>query len=680
MLVKSIGRMKKELSAFVALLGLAASASGVEWKMQVEDRDGGVSEIGGVCNPFARTSVELKETNGVWSVRIRNGETHLKVRSFSLLSAPRSVVDGRDRFYLPYHLGLRVSKWTNFRRGDGAKVFLLRNDGVAVLRPVNWRGEKPMFPSQMYPVQFMTLTDGEKGFYVATEDAKPYGKAPLFEYDTKSGRLRLGVEFALDVRGGETLELPPIVMSEYRGGYLDAARRFRRWWNSCHAFVKIAPEDRDMTGFMMVILKQQNDEIVWPYDEFGRLGEVLKSYGLDRCEFHGWGVGGHDKLYPEYDPDPAMGGTNGLVAGVKTLRDMGVHVSVYANGQLQQHGGTKWFERHGTASSVILRDGEPYQEYWEKYRGVSGRSFDVNCPGSPLWRERLKKVCRDAKAFGFDGFFYDQIGNQRPRQCYARNHDHRPGGWCYVEDRAKMMNEIRDMATAIDPRYVLWSEAPNETILDSVTYHTSIWYDYNAKSRYRMYSRFDPEAVTEMFPELLFAAFPELVMTDRCSSSLVSRSRANGTAVTNLRVDFEVRYRADRRYVESGIEPKADEYAALVSRPGEIGEMKAATWKRDRDYFRCVNEFRRTYRDILLRGTFRADEGFAVAGGEKIVANRWTGTNGEEGILVWNASDRPANVKVAFGRPLVACAEPERGEVAASDPIAANTLRLYRFK
>ena len=69
-----------------------------------------------------------------------------------------------------------------------------------------------------------------------------------------------------------------------------------------------------------------------------------------------------------------------------------------------------------------------------------------------------------------------------------------------------------------------------------------------------------------------------------------------------------------------------------------------------------------------------------VKGGRKIVANRWEDANGETGILVWNADDKPAKVSVAFGGRFVSASEPERGEVDVDDPIPPNSLRMHRYK
>ena len=65
---------------------------------------------------------------------------------------------------------------------------------------------------------------------------------------------------------------------------------------------------------------------------------------------------------------------------------------------------------------------------------------------------------------------------------------------------------------------------------------------------------FSLASLRKMYPEMTFYTFPELVMTDRNNTSLCTRKRANGCAATNLRVDFEVRYRADRDYVQNSVD------------------------------------------------------------------------------------------------------------------------------
>ena len=290
----------------------------------------------------------------------------------------------------------------------------------------------------------------------------------------------------------------------------------------------------------------------------------------------------------------------------------------------------------------------------------------------------MLKICRDAKALGFQGFFYDQIGKQWPSACFDSRHGHRPGEYVFTHDRETMLLDVIGAMHRDDPDFVLWSEAFNDTILDSVALYQGL--AYVTDDGYNVANRFEDGASCDMFPEMTFYVFPELIMTDRNSTSLCTRKRANGCAVTNLRVDFEVRYRADRAYVERGEEPPPGYYANIRSKPGEKALMKSDSWRANRDYLRCVSDFQRKHGALLLGGTFKADEGFRVNGGKKIVANRWEDANGETGILVWNADDKPTKVSVEFGGRFILASEPERGEVNVADPIPPNSLRLYRYK
>jgi len=375
-----------------------------------------------------------------------------------------------------------------------------------------------------------------------------------------------------------------------------------------------------------------------------------------------------------------MGGRDALMKGIAGLRKRGIHVSAYSNGQLQQRGGTKWWDERGFRCPVLRRDGTPLSEYWSKYVAHPVKAFDVCCPSSPDWRERMLTICRDAKDLGFQGFFYDQIGKQWPWPCFDAHHGHRAGEYVFTHDRETMMLEIIRAMQKADPDFVLWSEAFNDTILNSTALYQGLY--YLRDNGYNALNRFDPKAPCGMYPEMTFYVFPELVMTDRSSTSFCSRLRANQDAVCNLRVDFEVRYQADRAYVERGVQPAKGYYDQFVSRPSEIERMTTESWARDRDYLRQVNDFRRAHGDVLLRGTFVADEGFAVSGGEKVIANRWVGANGESGILVWNADPVPRKVVVglATGGLLISASEPERGRVEPEDAIPANSLRLYRYR
>ena len=662
----------------------AWSAGAVEWSMLVE-ADGATNKVTSADKRYA-IDVSIVERDGAWSGSIVNREKGSIVLGFELTAEPLEVVEGKSALYIPHVYGRRIRNWPKHGENQaGVQMWRETADGVFVPFMSQWdvstgsRAAPLPYPSKICTMQWATLNDGKDGFYLASEDPLAGAKDIQIEYDSNGKKLKMGFFFPMFLPHGESYSIPKVVMEKYIGSWHVAAKRYRTWWDACRKVVRIPDAVRkDFTGFMMVILKQQNGEIAWPYTEFESLGDAALAHGFRHVEFHGWGVGGHDTLYPEYDPDPAMGGRDALVRGVKALQGKGVHVSVYSNGQLQQQGGTKWYEEKGFKCPIVKRDGKSMSEYWVKFKDRPGVTFDVACPSSPEWRSQMLKICRDAKALGFQGFFYDQIGKQWPSQCFDTRHGHMPGEFVFTQDREAMLLDVIGAMHKADPDFVLWSEAFNDTILDSWALYQGLSYVWDAD--YNVANRFDDDASCDMFPEMTFYVFPELIMTDRNSTPLCTRKRANGCAVTNLRVDFEVRYRADRTYVERGEEPTPGCYDNVCSKPGEVSLMKFQTWRTNRDYLRCVSDFRRKHGAMLLGGTFKADEGFSAKGGRKIVANRWDGANGETGILVWNADDKPAAVKVSFGGTLVSASEPERGEVNVDEPIPANTLRLFKYR
>ena len=673
----------KKCLAFAAMACAALSPAGaVEWSLTVE-KNGATNVVTAAGNPFA-IDVSLAEIGGGWSGRIVNREKGAIMLGFEVKADPQEVVEGKSALYLPHVYGRRIRNWpVHSVTQPGVQMWRETENGVFVPAMSKWdvsTGSRPAplpYPSKLATMQWATLNDGEKGFYLASEDPLAGAKDIQVVYDSNAKRVTMGFNFPMFLPEGETFSVPRVVMKEYAGTWRTAAKMYRRWWDSCRKVVHLPASAKDFTGFFMVILKQQNGEIAWPYTEFDSLGDAALAHGFRHVEFHGWGVGGHDTLYPEYDPDPAMGGRTALVAGIKRLQARGLHVSVYSNGQLQQQGGTKWYDEKGYKCAVTKRDGKTMSEHWVKFKNHPGMTFDVACPSAPDWRAQMLKICLDAQELGFQGFFYDQIGKQWPSPCFDARHGHRPGAFVFTHDRETMLLDVIGEMQKTDPEFVLWSEAFNDTILDSVGFYQGLFYVTDAG--YNVANRFVEGVSCDMFPEMTFYTFPELIMTDRNNTSLCTRTRANGCAVANLRVDFEVRYRADRDYVERGAAPAPDAYAKIRSKPSEISLMKAETWRANRDYLRCVSDFRRKHGAILLAGTFKADEGFSVKGGKKIIANRWDGKNGETGILVWNADDTSAKVSVAFGGKFVLASEPERGEVDADELIPANTLRLYKF-
>ena len=73
---------------------------------------------------------------------------------------------------------------------------------------------------------------------------------------------------------------------------------------------------------------------MWDYGSLDRLADLAEQRGLDTLGLFGWAHGGHDRYYPDYIPDPTMGGPETLKESIRKVQQRGQRVILYANGQL----------------------------------------------------------------------------------------------------------------------------------------------------------------------------------------------------------------------------------------------------------------------------------------------------------------------------------------------------------
>ena len=642
-----------------------------------------------------------------WTGFVVNREPGCVVTQLRGEAAPVKVVRGRTELYYPSGIGQRVR---NFPQKD-ANLIRLHGHEIAwanvpppsqeeVLTGLKdgwpWRalgdgrfvfvtaGEYPSCSMQM---QFYAVSGDDRCFYFLSRDPRLTPKKGTFFFDANRDELFCSVVLPLGLAAGDAFAIPPTVFHEKAGeDWRFAAREYRAWWDTCHRMATISDADRDMVGFFEFILEQQNCRMIqYPYTDFAKLGDVVLAHGLRHIEFHGWHRGGHDTNYPVYEPDERMGGEAALRQGLADLQKRGLRVAAYFNGQLIDIGEdasgtqntTAWRRKYGDACALVMADGRPFPEHWNKFKDTDGHYFYRACLSASAWYEQMLKVSRQAKDYGFNGLFFDQMGTSGPKRCFSAQHDHRPGDLVWCEDRPRFFRNLLAEIRKTHPDTPLLAEGWNDSINESTIICQG---NGNPVESELILRRFDGDAIIEPFPELLFYTFPEVIYTDRFFSPYATRTRANVTAAVNLRIDIESRYVPDRPYCESGIRPATNAYDLMFHAPkDQLAGYWTEDWAKNRDYLRTVCDFRRANRDLLLRGRFAATDGFTCVGGKKIIANRWVGADGDSGVLVWNADDKPATVTVTCAGRLASVTEPEAGQVDPTAPIPPNALRLYRY-
>ena len=539
--------------------------------------------------------------------------------------------------------------------------------------------ETGLYPGRDMTMPWIALDTGAGTYYAAVHDARARPKSLGVRWYRGEGGADVRFHHRLSLRAGEKWNLPQTVFEKIGGDWHDAARRYRAWFDSVHAVRAAAPAwTADVAGWLLVIMKQQNGEVMWTYADIPKLCDVAERNGLDCLGLFGWTVGGHDHLYPDYDPDPKMGGVAALKAGIAEAHRRGIRVCIYANGQLQQVGATKFWDQYGKDLALVKRDGSPLIQTYHKYRDIPVYKFALGCLGGRAWADRMSSLARQAGDFGADAILYDQLGVTPPFECWGQGHGHPVPWYSYGEERPDFLRRIADAMHGSRPDFALFTEGLHDTVLDAVSLFHSWTPGSFRQDAERVRAR--PSGgvrsdVGEPFPELWRYTFPEVVLTTRFPTPMSSRTMANYAVAFGLRHEIEIRYMPDRAYALDGKVPGRADYGEVKNLPS-IDAMRSTPPAAASAYLKAVCDFQRAHAKYLMRGRFVDDEGFAATA-SGIVAKRFVAADGTSAVCVWNAATTPTPVEIdglgAARAVFAPSTEPVDG------PLAADSIRLYVY-
>ena len=151
-------------------------------------------------------------------------------------------------------------------------------------------------------------------------------------------------------------------------------------------------------------------------------------YGINGLLLFGWWKGRFDNNYPELEPDPELGGEEGLKAAIEMIQKKGGHVLLYSNGNLIDIK-TDFYKRVGQRISHKDIDGNEYREHYKfsndgtVLKNFGYKSFDTACHTTKEWRENLLDIARLKLSFGPNAAFFDQVACCL-KLCFDKSHPH----------------------------------------------------------------------------------------------------------------------------------------------------------------------------------------------------------------------------------------------------------------
>lgn len=454
------------------------------------------------------------------------------------------------------------------------------------------------FPASM---QWFTFNNGEEGLYVGSHD-KSLMTTCLSVTAHPDKALSASVVKYPFVRTGETWTSEPVVLRLYQGDWHVAAKTYRAWADTW--MERTTPPEwlRHTPGWVLPSLKGQSGHINSVYADLPAISREAKAAGINLLNIFGWVKQGFDNLYPEYDPDEAMGGAEGLRAALSEIKQAGGRTILYTQGQLIDPS-TEYYRKEG--HRIVARDIWGY-EYRESYGGTGqgtllnmmrNKYFGIACPSAKGWIEHLEWQLGLVQGLGAQGIIFDQMGGIPPYICFAKDHPHAKPSLAVGPAKVRNMKRLRQVMKARDPEFAFVIELGTDCyagLVDIIHSHgIGFW----------------PEP--EAFGEMLRYTFPEPLITNRGGGPYDRRMQLGHAFALGWRFDANLR---DVRDPALG------------------------------PYFTRLCALRNTHPDLLLDGRFVDNEGF-LADNSRVSAHAFVSGN-RMAVTLWNAGETAERVKV----------------------------------
>ena len=565
----------------------------------------------------------------------------------------------------------KVGKEKFWKYHKGGKYFEI-SDGAAV----------PSTPCRNMTMQWLAFAGAADGVYIVSEDKDFTYKEYHVRYYPEEGICRFGLRGHHVLFNGVSWTYPTTKVQNYKGDWHAAADMYRQWNESVKETVPRPEWLKKSTGWLLCILKQQNDEIIWPYGDLPtKLADAAEARGLDIVGLFGWTMGGHDRWYPEYNVCPKMGGEETLRASLKEIRNRGMHSIIYVNGQLIDQNGTEFWPETGRHITVVKKDSSFAFETWHKYSDAPARTHGLACHSTSTWRDIMLNLAKKANDLGADGIIYDQLGNRTPMYCYSDEHGHPVPAIVFEQDRQANLDYVRSEMAKINPEFIVITEGTNSAELSAIDLFHGCTYGVYNPSEIQMASFLDKDASAfHTFPEMLKYTVPAIECTVRHPCPVATRPLLNYGVVYGFKHEIETRYAADRMYLLENHIPVPEDYGNVISKPN----LKLVTTLDPdamRDYSKQVLDLRRKYADALMYGTFRDNLGLSLKTDGKVIAKVFEAADKSySAAVVWNMSDTDeASCELTFkGKKASSFDSPEGG--CEGGKLAAQSIQVVIFK
>jgi len=413
------------------------------------------------------------------------------------------------------------------------------------------------------------------------------------------------VYFPYAARG--TFTAGPIALQVHSGDWHAASALYRSWFDRHFPLRRPASWLRKEMAWQSIILSNPEDVIVHRFSELPKLAADARKYDVTTFEILGWDIGGIDRGYPQYRPNPRLGTPEEFRQALAQIRAMGVHPLIFANVQFADTA-TRLFREQLSRYAVegLWAPDWPLSGWGEgtigARLGFTRSNMTKVSPSHPEFREFLMEQYLQLVRDGAEGFQLDKTTSVNALDFNPRlpvSPDRSLIGGVLATFR-----ELLEKAHSIDPNFALASEIFADRS-----------FPYVDVSYVRMGN-------IDMNSTALRYTFPEWTAT------IFGESPGDFNPMNNGMRYGLVWALAPRHYNDSMDEP--------LTRP--LAE-----------YVKELIRIRSRYRDLLFEGRFNDTLGGAVAGGPDIrysVFRPMDPADSRRAAVAVNFGDRPEPAEV----------------------------------
>jgi hypothetical protein len=258
-----------------------------------------------------------------------------------------------------------------------------------------------------------------------------------------------------------TFTAGPVALQVHGGDWHVASHIYRSWYDQHFAIDRPPDWLRKENAWQSIILSNSEDVVVHRFNELPKLAADAKQYGITTFEILGWDMGGIDRGYPQYRPNPHLGTPEEFKKALADIRALGVHPLIFSNIQfadtatplfrdkLQQYAvDGRWapdLSLHGWGEGTI-----------SARSGMTRSYMTLVSPAHPEFRQFLMAQYLDLVRDGAEGFQLDKTNDLgwldfNPRLPVSPDKS-------LPQGVLETLKELLPAARAINPNFSLASE------------------------------------------------------------------------------------------------------------------------------------------------------------------------------------------------------------------------------